>query len=39
MSNEELKKKIVEMVEAIENERYLRFIYGLLMKFHKKWGI
>ena len=36
---EEYRKKIVEMVEKIENVRYLKFIYDLLMSFKKKWGI
>lgn len=36
---EEYRKKIVEMVNRIENERYLKFIYDLLISFKKKWGI
>ena len=35
----EYRKKIVEMVEKIENVRYLKFIYDLLISFKKKWGI
>ena len=31
--------KIVEMVNRIENARYLKFIYDLLISFKKKWGI
>lgn len=31
--------KIVEMVNSIENARYLKFIYDLLISFKKKWGI
>ena len=36
---EEYKEKIIEMVEKIENARYLKFIYDLLISFKKKWGI
>ena len=35
----EYKEKIIEMVKEIENVRYLKFIYGLLISFKKKWGI
>lgn len=35
----EYKEKIVEMVDKIENVRYLKFIYDLLISFKKKWGI
>lgn len=35
----EYKEKIIEMVEKIENARYLKFIYDLLISFKKKWGI
>ena len=36
---EEYRKKIIEMVDRIENARYLKFIYDLLISFKKKWGI
>lgn len=36
---EEYREKIIEMVKEIENVRYLKFIYDLLMSFKKKWGI
>ena len=36
---EEYREKIIEMVKKIENERYLKFIYDLLISFKKKWGI
>ena len=36
---EEYREKIIEMVEKIENVRYLKFISDLLMSFNKKWGI
>ena len=36
---EEYKEKIIEMVNRIENVRYLKFIYDLLISFKKKWGI
>ena len=35
----EYKEKIIEMVKEIENVRYLKFIYDLLISFKKKWGI
>lgn len=35
----EYKEKIAEMVDKIENVRYLKFIYDLLISFKKKWGI
>ena len=36
---EEYREKIIEMVKKIENVRYLKFIYDLLISFKKKWGI
>ena len=36
---EEYREKIIEMVNRIENSRYLKFIYDLLISFKKKWGI
>ena len=36
---EEYREKIIEMVSKIENARYLKFIYYLLISFKKKWGI
>ncbi len=33
------KKKIIEMVEKIDNQRYLELLYNLLNAFKKKWGI
>ena len=36
---EEYREKIIEMVKEIENARYLKFIYDLLISFKKKWGI
>ena len=38
-NKEDYKKKIIEMVNKIENVRYLKFIYGLLISFKKKCGI
>ena len=35
----EYREKIIEMVDRIENARYLKFIYDLLISFKKKWGI
>ena len=36
---EEYREEIIEMVDRIENARYLKFIYDLLISFKKKWGI
>ena len=36
---EEYRKKIVEMVDRIENARCLKFIYDLIVSFKNKWGI
>ena len=36
---EECREKIIEIVNRIENARYLKFIYDLLISFKKKWGI
>ena len=36
---EEYREKIIEMVDRIENARYLKFIYDFLISFKKKWGI
>lgn len=33
------RKQIIEMVEKIENQKYLAFIYDMMMSFKKKWGI
>ena len=36
---QEYREKIIEMVNRIENARYLKFIYDFLISFKKKWGI
>ena len=36
---EEYREKIIEMVNRIENARYLKFIYDLFISFKNKWGI
>lgn len=33
------KKLIIEMVEKMDNQVFLRFTYNLLNSFKKKWGI
>lgn len=33
------RKKIIEMVQKIENVNYLAFLYDMMMSFKKKWGI
>lgn len=37
--NHYYKKKIIELVEKIENQEFLEFIYQMLRSFKKKWGI
>lgn len=39
MTEAEYKEKIIEMIEKINNETYLKFIYSMLFSFKKKWGI
>lgn len=36
---EEYKRKIIELVEKIENQEFLEFLYQMLQSFKKKWGI
>lgn len=33
------KKKIIDIVKDIENDKYIEFIYNLLISFKKKWGV
>lgn len=33
------REQIIEMVKVIQNERYLAFIYDMMISFKKKWGI
>ncbi len=33
------KEKIIEMVEKINNQEFLKFLYEMLLSFQKKWGI
>lgn len=33
------KEKIIEMVEEINDVKFLEFLYGMLVSFKKKWGI
>ncbi len=33
------KKMIIEVIQEIRNEEFLKFIYDLLISFKKKWGI
>lgn len=35
----EYKEKIVDIVNSVENEKVLVFLYDLLESFKKKWGI
>lgn len=33
------REQIIEMMQTLDNSKYLKFIYDLLMSFKKKWGI
>lgn len=33
------KKKIIDIVKDTENDKYIEFIYNLLISFKKKWGV
>ncbi len=33
------KKEIVKILEKIENQEFLEFLYQMLQSFKKKWGI
>ncbi len=33
------KEKIIGMVEKINNQEFLKFLYEMLLSFKKKWGI
>lgn len=33
------RKKIIELVEKINNQEFLKFLYEMLLSFQKKWGI
>lgn len=35
----DLKEKIIELVEKIENPEFLEFLYQMLLSFKEKWGI
>lgn len=37
--NPNYEEMIIEIVQRIEDERLLHFIYDLLVLFQKKWGI
>lgn len=36
---ERTKGKIIEVVEKIENQEFLEFLYQMLQSFKEKWGI
>lgn len=36
---EDYRKEIIDIIEKIDNQTYLRFIYNLLISFKNKWGI
>lgn len=32
------KKEIIEMVEKLESEKFLKFLYNVIISFKKEWG-
>lgn len=36
---EDYKKKIIELVENIDNVSVLKFLYEFICSFKKKWGV
>ena len=36
---EQYRKSIIEMVNSIDNENFLKFIDNLIKSFKRKWGI
>lgn len=32
------KEKIIEMVKSLEEEKFLKFLYELIISFKEKWG-
>lgn len=36
---EDYKKKVIELVENISSEKFLKFLYETICSFKKKWGI
>lgn len=39
MNTEEYRQKIKELIDNSNDERFLKFIYELIISFKKKWGI
>ena len=33
------RERIIQMVKEIKSEKYLMFIYDMMMSFKKKWGV
>lgn len=36
---EDYKKKIIELVNAIDNKEFIQFIYKLIISLKKKWDV
>lgn len=32
------KKKIIEMVQNIESEKFIKFLYNMIISFKEQWG-
>ena len=33
------KKEIIEMIQKIDSEKFLKFLYNMIVSFKKQWGI
>lgn len=36
---EELKKSLIEMIQSIDNQSVVKFLYDFINAFKQKWGI
>lgn len=33
------KKKVIEMIQKIESEKFMKFLYNVIVSFKEQWGI
>lgn len=36
---DDYKKKIIELVNSIDNKEFIQFLYNLIISLKKKWGV
>nr|DAE45306.1 MAG TPA: hypothetical protein [Caudoviricetes sp.] len=36
--NMDYKKEIIEMIENIHSEKFMKFLYNMIISFKKQWG-